>query len=73
MHSKDDFYSAVSSKWGFINPDKYFIYTGNVPMQSGQLDSRTVMAGSPLNSIADWLPDYDLDGTVGGQMITFMP
>lgn len=63
----DQFYSSVKSRWGFINPEKYFTNYHQTSMPQGQLDSTEhITAGSSLDAIP---MNYKLDGTIGGMLL----
>jgi hypothetical protein len=38
MSSCDEFYEGTRSRWGFTNPEQYFLYSGGATMPWGQLD-----------------------------------
>jgi hypothetical protein len=62
----DQFYSSVRSRWGFINPEKYFTNYHQSSMPQGQFDSTEhITAGSSLVAISKFVMNFKLDGTIG--------
>lgn len=51
--TKDDFFSHVTSRWGFENPSLYFRYTGGATIPAGKLDRADayVTAATTLDAI----------------------